>query len=944
MKTKRNVLSVRLFVITAIMAAIVFNTLALTACDDPSKPTTKQTPTVADYTIGNLSQTAGKITAVTIKPKDGKSSGAITIYYEGTGGTTYAKSKTTPTAAGTYTVTFDIAEAKGFNAVSGLYAGTLTIIAPNQTPVAGDYNIGNLTQTVGSVSAVTIVPKTGKSIGAITIFYNGSTTLPTAAGIYTVTFSVAAVSGFNAATGLSAGTLTINATNQTPVATDYEIGNLTQTAGSVTAVTITPKTGKSSGARTIYYNGSTTLPTTAGTYIVTFDVAAASGFNATTGLNAGTLTISNATPTIADYEFGNLTQIAGNVTAVTVTPKIGKSSGARTIYYEGTGGTTYTKSTTLPTAVGTYAVIFDVAAVTNWNAITGLRGENLVIGSPDNQTPAAGDYEISGTGTFTYDGSARTVTVKAKSGKSTGAVTVEYNNSTTVPTAAGTYTVTFDVAAVSGWNAASGLSAGTLIINTATPVASDYEIGNLTQNVGSITTVTITPKPGKSSGARTIYYQGTGNTTYAKSTTLPTASGKYTVTFDVAATTNFNAVNGFSAGTLTIVFTSIADFGTWLYNQPDNAAYTAYTVLLNVSDLGGGLRLTTKYVNLDLSGSTFTSIGDRAFKDCTRLTSVTIPDSVTSIGRDAFDNCTRLTSVTIPDSVTHIGEGAFNYCIDLTSITIPDSVTSIGDRAFSQCRDLTSVTIGNGVTSIGYEVFGYCTSLTSINIPNSVTSIGQWAFSGCSSLTSVTIPDSVTSIGREAFSGSGLTSITIPSSVTSTSGTFINCYSLANVIISNGVTSIGVHDFYGCSSLTSITIPDSVTSIGGNAFYGCSSLTSVTIPNGVTSIERNAFYGCSSLTSVTIPNGVTSIGERAFYHSGLTSIIIPNSVTSIEGYAFYGCSSLTSVTFQGTISSNFASSSFEGDLCTKFYATNSTYGTPGTYTRPRGSSDTWTKQ
>jgi len=48
--------------------------------------------------------------------------------------------------------------------------------------------------------------------------------------------------------------------NQTPVATDYDIGNLTQTAGSVTAVTITPKSGKSSGAISIKYAGSAEIP------------------------------------------------------------------------------------------------------------------------------------------------------------------------------------------------------------------------------------------------------------------------------------------------------------------------------------------------------------------------------------------------------------------------------------------------------------------------------------------------------------------------------------------------------------------------------------------------------------------------------------------------------------------------------------------------------------
>ena len=201
-----------------------------------------------------------------------------------------------------------------------------------------------------------------------------------------------------------------------------------------------------------------------------------------------------------------------------------------------------------------------------------------------------------------------------------------------------------------------------------------------------------------------------------------------------------------------------------------------------------------------------TSIGKRAFYNCSGLTSVSIPNSVTSIGNSAFFQCFSLTSVTIGNSVMSIGDYAFQYCGGLTSVTIPNFVTSIGDYAFQYCRGLTSVTIGNSVTSIGYGAFEGCSGLTSVTIPNSVTSIGYVAFSNCSGLTSVTIPNSVTSIGEGVFSN--------------------------------------------CSGLTSVTIPNSVTSIGSNAFNGCSGLTSVTIPNSVTSIGYGAFEGCSGLTSV----------------------------------------------------------------------------------------------
>ena len=153
-----------------------------------------------------------------------------------------------------------------------------------------------------------------------------------------------------------------------------------------------------------------------------------------------------------------------------------------------------------------------------------------------------------------------------------------------------------------------------------------------------------------------------------------------------------------------------------------------------------------------IDNKSVTSIDYGAFKDCSSLTSVTIPNSVTSIGGFAFDGCSSLISVTIPNGVTSIGNRAFQYCSGLTSITIPNSVTSIGDWTFWECSSLASVTMPNSVISIGDWAFSDCSGLTSITIPNSVTSIGDWAFSRCSRLEYAIFEGNAPALGRYVFS------------------------------------------------------------------------------------------------------------------------------------------------------------------------------------------------
>ena len=352
-----------------------------------------------------------------------------------------------------------------------------------------------------------------------------------------------------------------------------------------------------------------------------------------------------------------------------------------------------------------------------------------------------------------------------------------------------------------------------------------------------------------------------------------------------------------------------------------------------------------------IGGKPVIRIGDEAFKECTTICDITIPESVISIGCYAFSGCTKLSSITIPNSVSsvgswafennsslgsvslscnisHIGEGAFFGCTSLDSITIPDCVTSIGGWTFADCTRLSNISLPEGITEIGELAFGNCSSLSNIVIPDSVASIGCVAFSGCTSLANVIIPDRVTSISDSAFEGCiSLNSIIIPDGVARIGeSAFAGCISLRDVTInqnctigedafpatcnvqisynyiyeknSNGITITG----YEGTLPTKVIIPSEidglpVIGIGDSAFAGYLNLNSITIPESVTDIGAFAFMNCSRLDSVVISDGVASIGECAFREcSSLSSITIPDSVTYIGDGAFFKCEKIQSVT------------------------------------------------
>ncbi|MEG1068037.1 MAG: leucine-rich repeat domain-containing protein, partial [Anaerovoracaceae bacterium] len=107
-----------------------------------------------------------------------------------------------------------------------------------------------------------------------------------------------------------------------------------------------------------------------------------------------------------------------------------------------------------------------------------------------------------------------------------------------------------------------------------------------------------------------------------------------------------------------------------------------------------------------IEAANLTNIGSFAFKECSNLTTVTLPNSVKTIGDEAFNGCTSLVMVMMP-KVETIGVNAFRGCFKLETV-IMSEVKTISGGVFAECKALTSA-IMPVATTIGDYAFKNCT-------------------------------------------------------------------------------------------------------------------------------------------------------------------------------------------------------------------------------------------
>lgn len=308
------------------------------------------------------------------------------------------------------------------------------------------------------------------------------------------------------------------------------------------------------------------------------------------------------------------------------------------------------------------------------------------------------------------------------------------------------------------------------------------------------------------------------------------------------------------------------------------------------------------------------SIMKGTFRDCQKLTKVTMGEGLKYIGDEAFVN-SPVKEANLPSTLREISSSAFSYnqkiCPFINDIQPENHIRYIGKVAY-QCvdRDLEEYTIKDGTVTLADELFESSQG-NAFHIPASVEQIGNRAFAytqikalpemlglkriggeafyGCKNLKKLTIPETVEYIGGGAFYGcSNIWSLTY-NAINAECESFMEPNAPLEKIVIGGKVRRLPNGIFSGREFTEVTLPACLERIDESAFYGCKNLTTINLSDSIRYIGDNAFYGCSSLKNIHWPLRLTTIGSKAFRQTALETISLPEGVTSVGDGAFYIC-------------------------------------------------------
>ena len=316
------------------------------------------------------------------------------------------------------------------------------------------------------------------------------------------------------------------------------------------------------------------------------------------------------------------------------------------------------------------------------------------------------------------------------------------------------------------------------------------------------------------------------------------------------------------------------------------------------------------------AGCQLETIGKYAFRFCSNLKEINLPDTVTEIYEYAFADCSGATTLKLPANIEKLGNYAFAATDSLKSVEFPASLKVTGQYTFAY-SGVESVKFNEGIEYLGLAwssttttvpttltysttsgLFVYCDNLKTVTLPSSLKGMGAYTFAYCSSLEGIELSANLELIGQNAFRGTGLKSFTVPANVTVLHNYILaECPNLTSVTFHDGITELKQYVFKASAQLTDIVLPTYVTKIGSDCFYG-TAITTMDLSNiKITSAISNLFRDCTKLTSVTLHPDSTAMGN--YFFAGCTSletVTIPSGIKYLGTYTFQGCTALKEIT------------------------------------------------